>query len=79
MKLPGDESAVMETIAMRADALETWLWTNAGTNADWPVRITTDNEDDSGRLVELLTDLRKALEPFRLRNGKRLTPTESRR
>lgn len=62
----------LERIAETADALESWLGKNTGTNDDWPIEIKAD-EDGAAKLVSLLRDLNNALVPYRherMPNGK---------
>lgn len=59
----------LERIAETASDLEDWLGRNAGDTADWPVKITSDQEG-AEKLCSLLTDLHEALMPYRRLSGK---------
>lgn len=54
----------LERIAETASDLEHWLGRNAGDNADWPIRINSDQEG-ARKLCALLQDLHDALMPYR--------------
>lgn len=60
------EVQYLERIAETADALESWLGKNVGTNDDWPIEIKAD-EDGAAKLTRLLRDLNDALTPYRRR------------
>jgi hypothetical protein len=55
----------LKRIAEAADSLEHWLSSNTGANSDWPIAIKADNEEAAEKISALLTDLRKALAPYR--------------
>jgi Ser/Thr protein kinase RdoA (MazF antagonist) len=56
-----EEWARLGAIASAARKLESFLHSNAGATADWPVSITADCPESATRLVALLQDLRSAL------------------
>lgn len=59
-----DGLANLMRITVAADALEAFLTSNVGSNADWPVELAVDS-DYSPQLVELLNNLQDALKPYR--------------
>lgn len=59
----------LERIAETASNLEHWLGRNVGDNADWPIRITGDQEG-ADKVCSLLQDLKDALMPYRRSPGK---------
>lgn len=59
----------LERIAETASDLEYWLGRNVGDTADWPIRISGDQES-TGKLCSLLMDLQAALMPYRRSSGK---------
>jgi hypothetical protein len=65
----------MEDVAACADRLEDWLGKNAGTNADWPVALKCHDVETADTLSELLTDLKKALAPYREALKQKPAPT----
>lgn len=59
----------LERIAETADALESWLGANTGTNDDWPIKIKAD-EAGAAKLSALLSDLDGALMVYRRERAK---------
>jgi hypothetical protein len=55
----------LERIAESADALESWLGKNTGTNDEWLVEIKAHDEESANRITRLLSDLKDALTPYR--------------
>lgn len=55
----------LERIEHRAGRLETFLSENLGTNADWPIRLTCDNEATAAVLKHHLNELQAALRAAR--------------
>jgi len=57
----GGELVRLRKIEAAALNLDSWLWQNTGSTADWPVSITTDDPEVATVLVSLLQTLRRAL------------------
>lgn len=57
--------AMLSNIAEKADRLEAWMFSNAGTNSDWPLQFKLDNNESSKAFRDKLQDLRDALKPYR--------------
>lgn len=55
------EWARLVAIASAAEKLESFLHSNAGRTADWPISITADCPESATQLVALLQALRSAL------------------
>lgn len=57
----GNEIIRLRRIEIAALNLESWLWQNTGSNADWPVSIATGDPAVAEVLVSLFQTLRRAL------------------
>jgi hypothetical protein len=56
---------ILEDIADAANELQSWLAINSGTNADFPVEIRVDNDEDLVKLCMLLQRMERTLKPYR--------------
>lgn len=69
LALAGDRDAaciIIEFVRLRkietaALNLDSWLWQNTGSTADWPVSIVTDDPEVATTMATLLQTLRRAL------------------
>ena len=57
------------TVHRAAKELHDFLWNHTGGTADWPIRITVDDEQVKARLETLLNNLKRALEAGAQKNA----------